>query len=144
MKLGNNICPGCCQVATFNSAARKENSQQTQQRNLGQPSQTLINVPLKDQAAGVQPRIIRSHPRVVLCVFIFPAIKYQILNKTGSVICSENVSSTFACYPQAATVALLSDKGSQPSESRAPLHRESLKSMQIHVHLSQPAVCLSA
>lgn len=38
----------------------------------------------------------------------------------------------------------LSDKGSQPSESRELLQQESLKSMQIHVHLSQPGVCLSA
>lgn len=80
----------CCQVATFSSAARKENiSQQTQQRNLGQPSQTQINVALKDQPAG-------AHHCLSLCAFIFPAMKCQILNKTGSIICSEDEWSTSA------------------------------------------------
>lgn len=47
----------CCQVATLSGAGRKENiSQQTQQRNLGQPRQTQINAPLTEQPAGAQPK----------------------------------------------------------------------------------------
>lgn len=47
----------CCQVAAFNGTGRKENIlQQTQQRNLGQPSQAQINAPLKEQPAGAQPK----------------------------------------------------------------------------------------
>lgn len=83
----------CCQVATLNGAGRKENiSQQTQQRNLGQPRQTQINAPLREQPAGAQPKspartAVFSHK----CLS-FPAIKCQILYKTGGIIWSENES----------------------------------------------------
>lgn len=78
----------CCQVAMFNCAGRKENIlQQTQQRNLGQPSQTQISVPL-NQPAGVQPKSPASHQRFFANVYL-PALKCQILYRTGSIICSK-------------------------------------------------------